>query len=247
MDYHAERLSPRFQRRYSEYYTRNSPTIRCRSPSPRPINRERLVSPINAVEDSVEFAASDTDFEDFSNRSRRNTMPVSQPFLLPPERFPRGRSNSLSPRNSPRSSPKASPRGSPTRKRSLVEDPRWRPDSWSNWKDPSKKDVCSRKFSLPFGSNEPTPATSHCYNVLILGAEDVGKGSLVDHLIGNEDMEELPNQDKSCRKLLFHLENGSIEIMFEAYKNVDAISTMLSAENTKVCECRIFYIWPLPS
>lgn len=114
----------------------------------------------------------------------------------------------------------------------MVEDPRWRPDSWSNYT--SRKETCSRKFSLPVANHEAVEDDSKCYNVLILGAESVGKGLLVDHLIGNEDMEELPNQDKSCRKLLFHLEKGSIEIMFEAYKDVDAISTMLSAENTKV-------------
>lgn len=147
---------------------------------------------------------------------RRNTLPKhgQAQFLSPTDVFNRARSNSYYNRSPSRRrrSFKDNSCKSPTK----VKDE----DSWESY----AANKVGRKMSLPASEPISPGSQTKFINVVIVGDSNVGKYTLIRHLV-DADSDPTSSIDKSVRvhRLTFPLGNNFVEIVFEHHQNVDKI------------------------
>lgn len=147
---------------------------------------------------------------------RRNTLPKhgQAQFLSPTDVFTRARSNSYYNRSPSRRrrSFKDNSSKSPTK----VKDE----DSWESY----AANKVNRKMSLPASEPISPGSQTKFVNVVIVGDSNVGKYTLIRHLV-DADSNPASSIDKSIpiHRLTFPLFDNFIEIVFQHYQNVDKI------------------------
>ncbi|XP_015792898.1 uncharacterized protein LOC107369455 [Tetranychus urticae] len=85
-------------------------------------------------------------------------------------------------------------------------------DSWTNYR---KTSIDPRKFSISEVNDDCLPERdAKTYRVLVLGADKVGKTTLLHQLIRQEEMEKLSRRERSI-KMLIPIDNVDISIIFD--------------------------------
>lgn len=148
---------------------------------------------------------------------RRNTLPKNSQaqYLSPTDVFNRARSNSYynrSPSRRRRSFKDNSCNKSPTK----VKDE----DSWETY----AANKVNRKMSLPASEPISPGSQTKFVNVFIVGDLNVGKYTLIKHLVdGDSDVNGSIDKSIHVHRLTFPLHDNFIEIVFEYRQNVDKI------------------------
>uniref|UniRef100_T1KS58 Uncharacterized protein n=1 Tax=Tetranychus urticae TaxID=32264 RepID=T1KS58_TETUR len=115
-------------------------------------------------------------------------------------------------------------------------------DTWDSYSALIKSSQDRRKMSLPVSEPISPGWTTKFINVIIVGGPNVGKYSLVRHLVDDENNASKtrvdPNSslDKSVNvhRLNFPLYDTHIEIIFEYYQNVNKIMDTVTDNGCKV-------------
>lgn len=85
-------------------------------------------------------------------------------------------------------------------------------DSWTNYR---KTSIDPRKFSISEVHDDSIPERDDkSYRVLVLGADKVGKTTLLHQLIRQEEMEKLSHRERSI-KMLIPIDNVDVSIIFD--------------------------------